>query len=266
MQGRNAQMESLRARIAALEQRPVLATARAPTPGGLLAAAPGLLHEVFAPEQRNGGAALGFALAQARGLLTPQRPVLMAMQLNGEARDTGLPYGAGLASFGLDPATVVLTRTETITELLWAIEEAVGCRAVAAVVADIARPHKALDFTVSRRLSLRAASAGSSVFLLRYGEGREASAARLRWRVEPAPGGERVFDARAPAGPRWRVTLEKGRLGPAADGKDYLLDWTENGFVMVDSSSIGEPASLPDRAPAPRAVPPALGDGLSQAS
>ena len=43
----------------------------------------------------------------------------------------------GSTSFGLDPDAVVLIRTDTIVELLWAMEEAIACRAVAAVVADI---------------------------------------------------------------------------------------------------------------------------------
>jgi protein ImuA len=268
MQGGNKQqqMERLRARIAALEARPALAEGPAPArpSGGLLAAAPGLLHEVFSPDRRNGGAAVGFALAQARGLLTPQRPALLVMQLNRETREMGLPYGAGLASFGLDPQAVVLTRVETVTELLWAIEEATCCRAVAAVVADICGYHKAIDFTVSRRLGLRAANAGTSVFLLRYGSGREASAAKLRWRVAPASSGKVAFDVRAPGGPRWNVVLEKGRLGPGADGREHLVDWTGHDFVLVDGRSSEDGAGAAGRAPLSGAEPAALGNRLSE--
>lgn len=266
-------MQALRARIEQIEKRPLLAGGAALLQQGrdqdLLSTPGGLLHEIFSDEQRNGGAALGFALAQARGLLTAERPALLCMQLVCEAQEMGLPYGAGLKSFGLDPDSVVLTRAENIVELLWAIEEAVSCRAVAAVVADIGSHPKALDFTATRRLSLRAQGAGTSVFLTRYGREREASAAKLRWRVSPSVSKSVTFDARAPGGPRWRVELEKGRLGPAAQRAgtvDFLLDWTENGFVVVDSGRVGEGTSaLPDRAPTSRAVPPALGDRLSQA-
>jgi protein ImuA len=273
MHGRKlAQMESLRARIAALEAHPVLAGGAMP-PGpdgadGVLATAPGRLHEVFAAERRNGGAALGFALALARDLLTAQRPVLLAMQLSRDVQDMGLPYGPGLRSFGLDPQAVVLARTDNIVELLWAVEEAVCCRAVAAVVADIAGHHKALDFTASRRLSLRAAGAGTSVVLVRYGRGREASAATYRWGVSPARSGDVAFDPRAPGGPRWRVVLEKGRLGGGNPGRDrnegWLLDWTENGFGIVDG---GKRKRLPAAGgpPLPGAQPAVLGDRLSQA-
>ncbi len=268
---KHEQMEALRAQIAQIEKRPVLAEGaaklRQEEERSLLCAPGGLLHEVFTDERRNGGAALGFALGQARGLLSPERPAILFVQLMREAQDMGLPYGVGLRSFGLDPDSVVLTRVETITEFLWAIEEAVGCRAMAAVVADISSTPKALDFTASRRLSLRAQATGTSVFLTRYGVGREASAAKLRWRVSPSLSGAVPFDARAPGGPRWRVELEKGRLSAAQRaGTDFLLDWTENGFVVVDSSSTEGTPALAGRAPSPRAVPPALGDRLPQAS
>lgn len=267
-------MEALRARIEQIEQRPLLAQGAAHLQQREdqhpLSAPGGLLHEIFADERRNCGAALGFALAQARGLLTPERPAILCMQLMREVQDMGVPYGAGLQSFGVDPQSVVLTCTENITEFLWAVEEAVSCRAVAAVIADIGSQPKALDFTASRRLSLRAESAGTSVFLIRYGKEREASAARLRWQVNPAISGIAAFDARAPGGPRWRVELEKGRLGPAAlraGAVDLVLDWTENGFVVVNGSSTAEGrAALAGGAPLPRAVPAALGDRLPQAS
>ena len=269
MQGLSKQraLESLRARIAHIEKRPPLAGAgTAPQRGGSAAFAvpAGMLHEVFTASAANAGAALGFAFGAARGLLTPARPAIVYLQLMRDGRSAGLPYGAGLERFGLTAENLVLCRVETPIELLWAAEEAVGCGAVAAVIADIDSPMKALDFTASRRLSLRAAAAGSTAFILRYGAGREASAARLRWRVEPAASGEVAFDPRAPGGPRWRVELEKGRSGAAEDPVNWIMDWTENGFALVEPQS--KPALRPAaRAALPGAQPAALGDRLSQA-
>lgn len=228
----------------------------------------GILHEVYADAQRDSGATLGFALGLARGLLTPARPALLFMQLVHEARDTGLPYGPGLASFGIDPAQLVVVRLEALTELLWAVEEAVACRAVAAVIADIGGHPKLLDFTVSRRLSLRAAGAGASVFMLRYGTDREASAARLRWRVMAAASRPPPFDEEAPGAARWQVILEKGRLGeaPGEAGAELCFDWTENGFAAVQGGEGGDGRRV-DARPAPYGAQPAtLGDRLSEAS
>lgn len=269
-------LSALRAAIAAIEKRPPLA-GEAVAAGGprdrmgweaLLAPPPGLLHDIHADETRNAGAAFGFALGLARGLLSPKRPALLVLQLSHESQDLGLPYGAGLLGFGLAPEALVLGRLATLAELLWAIEEAVACRAVAGVVAEVLGAPKALDFTASRRLALRAASGGASVFLLRHGALREASAARLRWRIEPAPSQPPRFDAAAPGAPRWRVTLEKtaSRQRPPAGGDTILVDWTEHGFAPASADSTemgGHGRAGPALA---GAHPAALGDRLSAAS
>ena len=262
-------LDALRARIAGLENRPAFAEAASlgSRPEDLFAAPPGLLHEVFTPERRNAGSSLGFALGQARGLLSEKRPALIILQLVNDASDIGLPYGAGLTHFGIDPDAVVIGRIKTIPELLWALEEAVSCHAVAAVIADVSGPPKALDFTASRRLSMRAAASRTSIFFLRYGRDRESSAAQLRWRLTPAISRETVFDARQPAGPRCHLTLEKGRLGAAhtaSAGFGFTLDWTRDGFVVVDNSREGGEERIA-LAAAPGAAPAALGDRLSKA-
>ena len=136
------------------------------------------------------------------------------------------------------------------------MEEAIACRAVAAIVADVANTPKILDFTASRRLSLRSASAGTSTFILRYGREREASAAKLRWRVDPQPSPAAPFDPRAPGEPRWRITLEKGRL--AGGQTEFLLDWTHNGFELAEQSEMGGTTRpLPAPATAPSGAQPA---------
>lgn len=270
-------LDALRACIAALENRPLLVgdavselgrlDTAAEGEGALLAPPPGVLHEVFADEQRNGGSALGFALGLARGLLRGNRQALIYLQLASDAQELGLPYGVGLQSFGIDPSRLVIGRIETLPELLWAMEEAIACRAVAGIVTDIMGHPKVLDFTVSRRLSLRAAAAGTSAFILRYGVGREASAAKLRWRVSPVLSAEQQFDPQAPGPPRFEIVIEKRRLGSKtqrAEGRRMIVDWTENGFVPIDPTR--RPAARPHRAaPIPRAFAAALGDRLSEA-
>ena len=265
---RDFALDTLRQQITALETRPVLRGEEiVPSRTGLLVAPRGAVHEVFADELREGGAALGFALAQARSMLEPRRPAMLFLQLQSDAQETGVPYGLGLKSFGLDPDNIVFIRAQSIVELLWAIEEAVACRPVAAVVADIVHLHKALDFTASRRLSLRAAASGSSVFLVRYAREREASAAKFRWKISPAPSQPPPFDAHASGPPRWRVILEKGSLGggrrAAPEGEEFLVDWTENGFERVSADDRTRGARRP--APVSGALPAALGDGLSKA-
>jgi protein ImuA len=270
-------LDGLRAQIAALERRPVLADGAALVSQGrqgeendllgLLKAPPGLLHEVFADEHRQSGTALGFTLGLARALLTQNRQALIYLQLSAEAQEIGLPYGIGFSRFGLTPDTLVIGRIGTVPELLWALEESLACRAVAGVVVDLASHPKALDFTASRRISMRAAAAGTSAFLIRYGTGREASAARLRWHVKPGVSAGQPFDASAPGNPRFAIEIEKLRLGQARQTEQHhlIVDWTENGFVSVDP--LKRPLAPLRRPAAPsRPQPAALGDRLSQAS
>jgi protein ImuA len=270
MQGMAAEIARLRARIADIERRPApdgpVAASTANGKAGFLAVPRGAVHEVYSDDLRNAGTALGFALGQSRALLGPGRPALIIVQLAHEADETGLIYGPGLSQFGIDAEAVTLVRAETIPDLLWALEEAVVCTSVAGVITDIATTHKALDFTVSRRLALRAEAAGTSAFLVRYGIEREASAARYRWRVMPAASGPPAFDARAPGLPRFSPTLEKGRLAGFADGVSLTLDWTkDDGFVVVNPAK-GADDDASREPPASRPQPAALGDGLSQAS
>lgn len=271
-------LDALRAQIAALEKRPVLAgdvvsklahADHADETGiEVLSTPAGVLHEVFADETRHSGTALGFALGLAKGLIGADRHALIYLQLHNEAQEFGLPYGVGVNSYGLDPEQIVIGRIGTLPDLLWALEEAIACRAVAGVIVDINGNPKILDFTVSRRLSMRAAAAGTSAFIVRYGQNREASAAKLRWRVSPFLSAEAEFDASSPGPPRFTVDIEKCRLGSrtqGTEGKSMILEWTENGFVSVNAPS-RNPSPAPAFAPSSRPVLAALGNRLSEAS
>lgn len=268
----NAELETLRLRIAALENRPALASPHSGEEAGdglaLLAPPAGLLHEVFADEQRAAGAALGFALGMARSHLGGGRTAILYLELVSEVQEVGMPYAHGLASYGIDPGQLVIGRAANPAQLFWAMEEAIACRSVAAVIADLAAGNRGLDFTASRRLSLRAAAAGTSALLLRYGREREASAAQLRWRVRPAPSRADPYDQSAPGRPRFLVDIEKRRLGggrPAPDDTTLILDWTGHGFVAAQDRR--QPAAPHRWRTAPsRPQPAALGDRLSEAS
>jgi protein ImuA len=267
-QTRQALIASLRTRIAAVERRPApqfeAGAGREPDAVPFLSPMPGLLHEIHTDEARNAAAALGFGFGLARLVQTPERPALLFLQRVFAGQETGLPYARGLLSFGIDPAGLVIVRVETLAELLWAMEEALACRPVAAVLADLGGTAHGPDFSASRRLSLRAAEGGGTALLLRSGTGREASAARRRWHIAPAGSGADPFDSLAPGQPRWRVRLEKG-LPELKDDRDWLVGWTKNGFEHIadkraDTGGPGQPAAVP------RSLPAELGDRLAEAA
>ncbi len=259
-------LAALRDTIAQIERKPALAEARqrVEAEGDVFPVLPpGLMQEVFADATRDGGAGLAFALAQAKSLLTPKRPVIFYLQMADDAQSLGVPYGPGLNWFGIDHANLVIVRTNDMSELLWAMEEVLSCRAVAATVADIRGSPKLLNFTASRRLSMRASSNRVSLFMLRYGPRQDSSASQLRWRLVPQRSGKNPYDDRAPGAARWRLRLEKGRI--AGQRSEWLLEWTKNGLSVFSSPAAGSASSYKPT-PVSGALSSLLGNRLSEAS
>lgn len=262
---RQQRLAALRDVIADIERKPALAE-KVDHPRGEVGNFPvlpaGLVQEVYADGARDSGASLAFALTQAKSLITPHRPAILYVQLAEDGQFFGLPYGPGLAWFGLDPSRLVIVRAGDMTEFLWAAEEATTCRAVAAIIAEVKGKSKLLNFTASRRLSLRASANRVSLFLLHYDRRRESSAAHLRWRLMPHRSGRNVFDGQAPGAARWHLRLEKGRI--AGNQMDWMLEARKNGFALfstpsADSGRFLAETSLSGTAPA------LLGHRLSQA-
>ncbi len=256
---------ALRDIIADIERKPALAETANQLPFDSTDAFPtlpgGLVQEIFTDEIRNNSASLGFALAQAKSLLTARRPTIFYLQLIREGQQFGLPYGPGLSWFGLEPARLVIVRVADMTEFLWAAEEIASCRAVAALVAEVKGEPKMLTFTASRRLSLRASSSKVSILILRYGRRRQHSAGHLRWWLGPQRSARNPYDDRAPGTARWQVRLEKGRI--AGNRTDWLLEWTPNGFATLTQITKSHQAR-PEPAVS-GAVSSLLGHRLSQA-
>ncbi len=88
---------------------------------------------------------------------------------------------------------------------LWAIDGALRCPGVAAIVAD----GSTLSMVATRRLQLAAAEGGALALIARPPwEARELSAATTRWRVRRAPRSPRP-DARVPM--RWQLQLLRAK-------------------------------------------------------
>lgn len=253
-------LQNLRTVIDGLERRPVLMPKKRQAGADdalVLGAPPGLLHEVWGDHFAHAGSMLGFALGQATQLFNGQRQAVLYLGLTPEGQETGLVYGAGLCAFGVDPGRLIIGRMPKITDVLWAVEEAVASSGVAAVIADIYRSHKSLDFTVSRRLHLRTQAAGASVFMLRYGQEREVSAAACRWHVSPYASQRQPYDAHAPGVAQFNVVLEKAHgIGTEMAGQNFILGWTQDGLTRVvgapgrgTAHSGAQPTTLGDRLP-----------------
>lgn len=203
--------DRLRAEISRIERGGAAGPGGAPPPGLSLgwaaldqafpegALAPAAMHEVA------GAAAHGFAL---RLMARTSGPVMWVHP----SRSRWALYGPGLARLGgALAARLIVVRTRTREEGLWAAEEGLRSGALDALALE---PDGPIDLTASRRLQL-AAETGATFGLLLTGvlSGGTAapSAVASRWRVDPAPA-----DVSGPISiPRWRVALTRRRNGGA---------------------------------------------------
>src|SRR5438874_840096 len=148
--------------------------------GGLACAA---LHEVSAAAPTHLGAAAGFALILA-ALAPDKTKQVLWIATDFGMLETGALYGPGLDHIGLDTARLLVARVARPIDALFAMEEALKCRALSTVVAEL---NGEADLTATRRLTLAAREGGALGLLLRHKPSAAPSAARTRWEVSGAP-------------------------------------------------------------------------------
>jgi len=142
----------------------------------------GVLHEVsgVGPDEEDGSVPAAF-IAGICARLAPAKPVLWCQTGAGDL------YGPGLAGHGLKPERLLLARARNVTELLWAMEEGLHTRAVAAVVGEIAE----LPGAASRRLQLVAETSGVTAFILRRARTARATGKSKNSGTRPTGAGNR---------------------------------------------------------------------------
>ena len=202
--------------------------------GGLLR---GALHEIAAAGEAHLAAAAGFAaaLGSAAWTLSPRtrgERHLVWLAEDMALAESGALYGPGLMDLSLAPERLLTVAVAQRRDLLWAMEEALRCRVVGAVIGELR--HGALDAVAVRRLSLAAADSGALALLLRAKPGSDASTAATRWIAGAAPSAP----VRAEFGfgaPRFAVHLVRNRRGPTGS---WILEWsdTDERFVLATHS------------------------------
>lgn len=197
-----------------------LAALDAALPGGGLVR--GGMHEFLSAP--GDAAAHGWVAALLSGL--PPGPILWCRRRD-RADPLGLadmPYGPGLAAMGLDPARLILVRSDSADDALWAMEEALRCSSLAAVVGDGFLPGP----VAGRRLQLAAEDGGMMGILILPPLARPPpSVALTRWRVVAAstPPPHEAEGGR----PRWQVSLLRSRGGGSGS---WEVAWDDTAFRL----------------------------------
>jgi protein ImuA len=173
----------------------------------------GALHEIAATGEAHLPAAAGFALAVTKR--AAPLPRLFWISEDMALAENGVPHGAGLDAFGLAPQQFLTVSVAHRQDLMWTMEEALRCRAVACVIGEMR--HGALDAVAVRRLSLAAAETGALALILRAAPGDDASTAATRWIVGAA--------ASDGVEPRMLAQLVRNRRGPRGQ---WILEWSDS--------------------------------------
>jgi protein ImuA len=185
----------------------------------------GALHEIAAAGEAHLAVASGFALAMSARGAARKSTVWITEDM--ALAESGAPYGPGLEAFGVVPEHLLTVAAARTRDLLWAMEEALRCRAVAAVIGELR--HGEIDSVAVRRLSLAASESGALALLLRASPPHDASTAATRWIIGAAPDASLAIE------------LTRNRRGPLGA---WTLQWSDNDerFVLATSA---QPVAVP---------------------
>src|SRR5687767_10370847 len=135
-------------------------------------------------------------------------------------------FPPALKSFGLSPDRFIFLDLKKERDVLWAMEEALKCGALAAVVGEV----REISFTASRRLQLAVEQSRVTGFVLRHAQRNVGTTACVsRWRItslasEPEEGLPGL------GFPQWKVELLRMRNGKTGV---WNIRWEDGTFTPV---------------------------------
>jgi protein ImuA len=191
----------------------------------------GALHEIAATSEPHLAASSGFALALAK-----HRGAVTWIAEDMAVLENGAPCGLGLDETGFDPARLIIVNTAHQRDLFWAMEEALHCPAVGAVIGELRSP--GIDMVMLRRLSLAATKHDALAILLRSSPPDDLSTASTRWIVNAAYSHPQF----GPGPPRIEARLTRNRRGPLGS---WLLEWNSSHERFSLASTRSQPVARP---------------------
>ena len=179
----------------------------------------GAVHEFISRETEDAAATNGFISGLLGQLMKQDGTALWV-----STKRTVFP--PALKIFGIRPQRIIFVDLYRYKECLWAIEEALKCDALTAVIGEIGE----LTFAGSRRLQLAVEKSNVTGFIHRYDPKTEnAVACVTRWKIKPLPS----LAANGLPGlgkPRWNVELTKVRTGQPGT---WQVEWAAGRFRSI---------------------------------
>lgn len=135
-----------------------------------------------------------------------------------------------LKVFGIDPERILFVDAAKTKDALWAIEEALKCDALTAVVGEISE----LSFNDSRRLQLAVEKSQVTGFIHRFKPKTENAVACVsRWRITPMV--SEKTDKPGVGFSRWYVELLKVRNGKP---NNWQVQWSAKGLEYITQEAV----------------------------
>lgn len=193
----------------------------------------GAVHEFISMEAEDAAATNGFISGLLGQLMKQDGTALWV-----STKRTVFP--PALKTFGIKPQRIIFVDLYKYKECLWAVEEALKCDALTAVVGELGE----LSFAESRRLQLAVEKSNVTGFIHRYNPRSEnAVACVTRWKIKPLP-------SQAPDGlpglgrPRWNVELTKVRSGYPGS---WQVEWGAGKFRPIIPKQVPAIPQVPKR-------------------
>jgi protein ImuA len=183
----------------------------------------GAIHEMLCPAPEQLAATSGF-MAGILTSLMKQGGACVWISLSGKL------FPPSLASFNVEPDRVIFINLKRERDVLWAMEEALKCEGLAAVIAEL----QDVSFAQSRRLQLAVENSKVTGFLLRNDPRKVGTTTCVaRWQITSLP--SELEDGLPGVGfPRWQVELLKVRNGNPGS---WQLEWADGRFMPLEEKT-----------------------------
>ena len=188
----------------------------------------GAMHEFISSDKEDSTATGGFIAA-----------VLGKLMKNGGASlwigSSHTVFPPALKFFDIDPQKIIFIDLQREKDVIWAMEEALKCDTLAAVVGEI----QELNFTTSRRFQLAVEQSRVTGFILRHNpRNLNITDCVTRWKITHLP--TILADELPGVGfPRWNVELLKVRNGKPGR---WQIEWIGKRFrhIPIITAILGE--------------------------
>jgi protein ImuA len=179
----------------------------------------GAIHEMLCPTPEQ-AAATGGLMAGLIAALMQQGGACLWISTSRKL------FPPALMGFEVSPERVIFIDVQRDKDVLWAMEEALKCEGLAAVIAET----REISFAQSRRLQLAVENSKVTGFLLRNDPRKLGTTTCVaRWQITPLPS-EPEQGLPGVGFPRWQVDLLRVRNGNPGS---WQLEWIDGRFEPV---------------------------------